>query len=393
VAAGVLALATVVVIGVLRPVDDGVAVRLEPVESTTELAFTDSVATVGPATVTGFSSRPEAAGSAAAGGSLAEVTGTAPRLYGSGAAPVCDTAALSAALGADPALAAAWADAAGVDVAAIGDVLAGLSPVVLGADTAVTNHEYRRGAARAFQAVLQAGTPVLVDAFGAPRVKCSCGNPLRPPTVSSLEGARLDGRRWGGFDAAAVVRVAPADAAVGQLTTVDLASRQDATTPVGTTTTTSTTTTTTTTTLAPQPVLDDGGVGALRLGMTEDAARAAGLVGESRPGCDLGGPGQTVARLQPPLAGWATFWQGQLESVEVESGAATVDGVSVGMGVDEARRRIEERGRPTFVTDLTDPFGFFLVSVGEQVSAYEMEVDPVRRTVDSITVPSIRTCE
>jgi hypothetical protein len=77
----------------------------------------------------------------------------------------------------------------------------------------------------------------------------------------------------------------------------------------------------------------------------------------------------------------------------VESGAATVDGVSVGMGVDEARRRIEERGRPTFVTDLTDPFGFFLVSVGEQVSAYEMEVDPVRRTVDSITVPSIRTCE
>ncbi|MGH3907098.1 MAG: DUF6777 domain-containing protein, partial [Pseudonocardiaceae bacterium] len=44
-----------------------------------------------------------------------------------------------------------------------------------GPDTRVTNHGYRDGKATDRQAVLQAGTAVLVDEKGRPRVKCGCG--------------------------------------------------------------------------------------------------------------------------------------------------------------------------------------------------------------------------
>ena len=59
--------------------------------------------------------------------------------------------------------------------------LRGLTPVVLRADTRVTNHGFRDGSATSFQSVLQAGTAVLVDDHGAPRVRCACGNPLKAP--------------------------------------------------------------------------------------------------------------------------------------------------------------------------------------------------------------------
>jgi hypothetical protein len=146
---------------------------------------------------------------------------------------VCDAAALGAALAADPALAAAWAEAAGVEVSAVGGLLERLTPVVLGRDTAVTNHEYRRGRVRAYQAVLQAGTPVLVDELGTPRVKCACGNPLGAPRVEDLGGASVRGATWEGFRPRAVVRVDPATEPATELTTVDVGSREPVTTPVG----------------------------------------------------------------------------------------------------------------------------------------------------------------
>ncbi|GAP52775.1 serine/threonine protein kinase [Streptomyces azureus] len=54
---------------------------------------------------------------------------------------------------------------------------------MLRADTGVTNHGFRAGRAAVLQAVLQAGTAVLVDDRGVPRVRCACGNPLRPPVA------------------------------------------------------------------------------------------------------------------------------------------------------------------------------------------------------------------
>ena len=59
--------------------------------------------------------------------------------------------------------------------------IAGLSDVVLQADTRVTNHGFLDGQANPIDEVLQAGTAVLVDAYGIPRARCYCGNPLTPP--------------------------------------------------------------------------------------------------------------------------------------------------------------------------------------------------------------------
>ena len=55
--------------------------------------------------------------------------------------------------------------------------LRGLTSVVLRADTQVTNHGFRDARVTGFQSVLQAGTAVLVDNRGVPRVRCACGSP------------------------------------------------------------------------------------------------------------------------------------------------------------------------------------------------------------------------
>jgi hypothetical protein len=42
----------------------------------------------------------------------------------------------------------------------------------------VTNHAFLNGRVIAYQAILQAGTAVLVDKYGRPVARCRCGNPL-----------------------------------------------------------------------------------------------------------------------------------------------------------------------------------------------------------------------
>lgn len=58
--------------------------------------------------------------------------------------------------------------------------VAELTPAHLAADQRVTNHGYRNGSPTPRQSLLKAGTAVLVDAEGVPRVRCYCGNPLVP---------------------------------------------------------------------------------------------------------------------------------------------------------------------------------------------------------------------
>jgi hypothetical protein len=89
--------------------------------------------------------------------------------------------------------------------------LTSLTPVTLRTDTVVTNHGFTNGVARPFQSVLQAGTAVLVDPQGLPRVRCYCGNPLGVPDQPTA--ARYTGAAWNGFsgDAVAVVAKAPTE--------------------------------------------------------------------------------------------------------------------------------------------------------------------------------------
>jgi hypothetical protein len=163
-----------------------------------------------------------------------EAVGTTPGLYGgSGESRVCDPARLVAFLRDSPAKARAWARVFGIQTSAIANYVAQLTPVLLTHDTVVTNHGFRDGQANAFQAVLQAGTAVLVDSTGTPRVKCNCGNPLSPPAAVALADADTVGRSWAGYRPNAVTRIQPGPAATN-LTLVDTTTGDTFTTPTGT---------------------------------------------------------------------------------------------------------------------------------------------------------------
>lgn len=148
--------------------------------------------------------------------------GGTPGLYG-GTESVgsCDVAAQVRFLTADQGKGRAFAQASGISQADIPSFLRSLTPVVLRADTRVTNHGYRDGGATSYQSVLQTGTAVLVDNRGLPRVRCACGNPLKPPVA--LKGTpNQHGRPWSGYRPAQVVVVTPAPKIIVNITIVNI---------------------------------------------------------------------------------------------------------------------------------------------------------------------------
>lgn len=168
-------------------------------------------------------------------GTLA-ATGTTPGLYGGTRdESSCDAEALAAFLAEDDAKASAWAGVLDISTEQIPEYLASLTPVVLTVDTLVTNHGFSKGKATPRQSVLQAGTAVMVDDRGTPRVRCSCGNPLAPPAASALSGAELEGTQWSGYEPSAVATVQPGEA-TATLTLTDLRTGEPFEQPVGTAT-------------------------------------------------------------------------------------------------------------------------------------------------------------
>lgn len=183
--------------------DDGATIRLEPIASSFEgdlLAGLD-LRRVGSGLAIALPDVPPLG--AALGGALAgrAVDGDRPGLYGgSRDVGTCDVDQLVEFL-TDPAnadKAEAWAGVLGIDADEIGEVVAELTPLRLRFDTRVTNHGFDGDRATPLQSVLQAGTAVLVDDRGVPRVKCACGNPLLPPEDGGSAGDAGDA--WDGFD-------------------------------------------------------------------------------------------------------------------------------------------------------------------------------------------------
>ncbi|MEU0834188.1 DUF6777 domain-containing protein [Streptomyces sp. NPDC005969] len=204
-----LVAAVVVTIVLTRPGGGSVAageVFLQPAGSAGQDPFTESTArTSAPATPTPVPNPSETRANVTQG-----VDGATPGLYG-GTLKVasCDVEKQITALTADPDKNKAFASVLGIDPSGVPDYLRALTSVRLRMDTRVTNHGYRNGAPTSYQAVLQAGTAVLVDDHGVPRVRCACGNPLLPPVA--VEGAaRLKGEPWPGFSSSHVVVVRPA---------------------------------------------------------------------------------------------------------------------------------------------------------------------------------------
>lgn len=161
------------------------------------------------------------------------LSGETPGLYGgTRGAGSCDVQRQLDALAADRARARVFAQAAGVSRASIPGYLRGLTSVVLRADTRVTNHGFRDGTGTGYQSVLQAGTAVLVDDHGVPRVRCACGNPLAPPVGTGGE-SRVGGRGWSGYRPGRVVVVAPATQVITDITIIDVTENTWIERPVG----------------------------------------------------------------------------------------------------------------------------------------------------------------
>ncbi|MFE5713988.1 DUF6777 domain-containing protein [Streptomyces sp. NPDC056501] len=201
----------------------------EPVAPAAQDIHLQAVAARGPdpftassARITGRTVTPERNPEAASVMQAREVTGSTPGLYGGTRSEAsCDVEQQVAFLSGDQGRTRVFAEAAGIPETNVPGWLRGLTPVVLRADTRVTNHGYKGGRATAFQSVLQSGTAVLVDQYGSPRVRCACGNPLRSPAAA--QGGVHQGEPWDGFDPEHVIVVRPTSTVVTSLVIVNAA--------------------------------------------------------------------------------------------------------------------------------------------------------------------------
>ncbi|MCH0566609.1 DUF6777 domain-containing protein [Streptomyces sp. MUM 2J] len=207
-AAAVVAVVALVVV-LTRPGGSGGGggseVFAQPAANTGPDPFTASTATESSAPPVS----PSAPGGSASANEVRGVSGGAPGLYGgSRNTSSCDVEKQIGFLRSDPDKNRAFASVAGVQPSGVPGYLRSLTPVQLRMDTRVTNHGYRDGAATTYQAVLQAGTAVLVDGHGVPRVRCACGNPLTQP-VAQQGSPKVTGDTWPSYNPSNVVVVQP----------------------------------------------------------------------------------------------------------------------------------------------------------------------------------------
>lgn len=159
--------------------------------------------------------------------------GDEPGLYaGRQDAESCDRALLAQRLTGAPAISAAWAAAVGADAGQVADVIDASTGVETTVDLRVTLHRWDDGTVVADQAVLEAGTAVLVRADGTPLARCLSGAPLAAALPVSGT-VRFTGAPWPGFAPDRLDTVLAADAGVGLLDLVDPETGQPVTRTVG----------------------------------------------------------------------------------------------------------------------------------------------------------------
>ncbi|RII20280.1 hypothetical protein DSC45_03570 [Streptomyces sp. YIM 130001] len=206
---------------------------LEPVAAEGSDPFTDSTAaqSATPPPVT-RSPQPNDSGTSNQEGTRS-LSGDTPGLYGgTKSVSSCDVEKQIRYLTAHSAKATAFAETVGISSSEVTGYLRGLTPVQLRADTRITNHGFRSGSANAFQSVMQAGTAVLVDNRGLPRVRCACGNPLTPPV--QLNGSpRHQGKQWPGYQVNQVVVINQSTQVINNITLVNVTNNTWIERPIG----------------------------------------------------------------------------------------------------------------------------------------------------------------
>ena len=171
-------------------------------------------------------------GGPVSGGEVRAVRGNLPDLYGGarGQSP-CDTGLMTSSLGQNPDRGQAWASTFNITIGQIPGFISELTPVVLRTDTRVTSHGFSNGQASPYQAVLEAGTAVLVNNFGVPVVRCGGGNPLLEPVA--MTSTRYNGQRWKSFTIGAVTVIRPIDKPVDSFILYDASTGDSFARPLG----------------------------------------------------------------------------------------------------------------------------------------------------------------
>lgn len=170
-----------------------------------------------------------------------------------------------------------------------------------------------------------------------------------------------------------------------------------------TTAASSSSTTSAPTTTAPAdgvPVLAPGRLGTVELGQTQEELEATGLVGPVGPGCEAAGPNAESAELKVPgttpdqLTGAVLLDEDVVSGITISEGQ-TVEGVKIGMKIDEATKMMEAAGFTLEPDDGTgDMFGVVIAQFteyGEPV--YGLVAEKFSKKVTSISTPSVAICE
>jgi hypothetical protein len=156
--------------------------------------------------------------------SVEPVDGDEPGLYGrvDRQAP-CDLQGLIDLYAASPTLTEVVAAVLDVSAIQLSSFLRSYVAVATTRDTFVIDHHLVDGAAVRSPAVLEAGTTVLIDDRGLPRLRCASASPLTQPRADEVAGigdADRVGEPWTGFDPGRIVVVARAPE---QISALDLA--------------------------------------------------------------------------------------------------------------------------------------------------------------------------
>jgi hypothetical protein len=126
-----------------------------------------------------------------------------------------------------------WSRGRTITGADVPQYLRELTPVLLRLDTRVTDHGWDNLTATPRPAILQAGTAVLVDTHGVPRLRSLSGSPLTAPEPQSHTPTFV-GTAWPGFQPQRVIAVTPSTSVLASITLVDVDTGQPFDRPVGT---------------------------------------------------------------------------------------------------------------------------------------------------------------
>ena len=146
------------------------------------------------------------------------------------------------------------------------------------------------------------------------------------------------------------------------------------------------------TTARATPAITSKGVGKVRLGSTYRSLRRAGLIGKSRPGCELAGPRARSAKLRGPLKGHVDLAPGKRRRVTHVSirGGAAARGVTVGDTEDDV---LQEYPKADVDTSTQDRFGVTIVRIPKTDGGRMEFVIGAEDRVTSIDLPGVSFCE